>query len=152
MTTAAAQTAATIDARTAPYAALILRVALGALFLAHGFLLKVLTFGVAGTVGYFESIGYPGFFAYLVILGEVGGGLLLIAGVFTRWIALALLPIMIGATLQHIGNGWMFASPNGGWEFPAFWTVLLAVQALLGNGAFALTIPALDGVAQRQTA
>lgn len=152
MTTAAAQTAATIDARTAPYAALILRVALGALFLAHGFLLKVLTFGVAGTVGYFESIGYPGVFAYLVILGEVGGGLLLIAGVFTRWIALALLPIMIGATLQHIGNGWMFASPNGGWEFPAFWTVLLAVQALLGNGAFALTIPALDGVAQRQTA
>ncbi|MFD1623754.1 DoxX family protein [Azospirillum griseum] len=152
MTTATAQTAATIDARTAPYAALILRVALGALFLAHGFLLKVLTFGVAGTVGYFESIGYPGFFAYLVILGEVGGGLLLIAGVFTRWIALALLPIMIGATLQHVGNGWMFASPNGGWEFPAFWTVLLAVQALLGNGAFALTIPALDGVEQRQTA
>ncbi len=154
MTTAAAQSAInpTIDARTAPYAALILRVALGALFLAHGFLLKVLTFGVAGTVGYFESIGYPGFFAYLVILGEVGGGLLLIAGVFTRWIALALLPIMIGATLQHIGNGWMFASPNGGWEFPAVWTVLLAVQALLGNGAFALTIPALDGVAQRQAA
>lgn len=154
MTTAAAQIAInpTIDARTAPYAALILRVALGSLFLAHGFLLKVLTFGVAGTVGYFESIGYPGFFAYLVILGEVGGGLLLIAGVFTRWIALALLPIMIGATLQHIGNGWMFASPNGGWEFPAVWTVLLAVQALLGNGAFALTIPALDGVEQRQAA
>lgn len=141
-----------IDSRTAPYAALLLRVALGALFLAHGFLLKVLTFGVAGTVGYFESIGYPGFFAYLVILGEVGGGLLLIAGVFTRWIALALLPIMIGATLQHVGNGWMFASANGGWEFPAFWTVMLAAQALLGNGAFALTLPSLDDAGQRQTA
>lgn len=142
----------TIDSRTAPYAALLLRVALGALFLAHGFLLKVLTFGVAGTVGYFESIGYPGAFAYLVILGEVGGGLLLIAGVFTRWIALALLPIMIGATLQHVGNGWMFASANGGWEFPAFWTLMLAAQALLGNGAFALTLPALDDAGQRQTA
>ena len=142
----------TIDSRTAPYAALLLRVALGALFLAHGFFLKVLTFGVAGTVGYFESIGYPGFFAYLVILGEVGGGLLLIAGLFTRWIALALLPIMIGATLQHVGNGWMFASANGGWEFPAFWTVMLAAQALLGNGAFALTLPALDDAGQRQTA
>ncbi len=138
---------AAIDSRTAPYAALVLRVGLGLLFLAHGLLLKVLTFGIAGTVGYFQSIGYPGFFAYLVILGEVGGGLLLVAGVYTRWIALALLPIMIGATLQHLGNGWMFASANGGWEFPAFWTALLLVQALLGNGAFALKLPAAGAAA-----
>lgn len=151
--TAANSTA--IDSRTAPYAAFILRVGLGLLFLAHGLLLKVLTFGIAGTVGYFQSLGYPGFFAYLVILGEIGGGLLLIAGVYTRWIALALLPIMIGATLQHAGNGWMFASANGGWEFPALWTALLAVQALLGNGAFALKVPALEpalGVGQRSQA
>jgi putative oxidoreductase len=60
-----------IDHRTAPYAALILRVSLGVLLLAHGLLLKVFTFGFAGTVGFFESIGYPGFFAYLVILGEM---------------------------------------------------------------------------------
>ncbi|MCG5239587.1 DoxX family protein [Azospirillum doebereinerae] len=133
-----------IDARTAPYAALILRVGLGLLFLAHGLVLKVMTFGIAGTVGFFESLGYPGVFAYLVILGEIGGGLLLIAGVYTRWIALALLPIMIGATLQHVGNGWVFNAPNGGWEFPAFWTALLAVQALLGDGAFAVKVPALN--------
>ncbi|SMH53511.1 DoxX family protein [Azospirillum agricola] len=132
-----------IDSRTAPYAALVLRVGLGLLFLAHGLLLKVLTFGFAGTVGFFESLGYPGFFAYLVILGEIGGGLLLIAGAYTRWISLALLPIMIGATLQHVGNGWLFTAPNGGWEFPAFWTALLAVQALLGDGAFAVKVPAL---------
>ncbi|CAO3416976.1 DoxX family protein [Azospirillum doebereinerae] len=136
-----------IDARTAPYAALILRVGLGLLFLAHGLVLKVMTFGVAGTVGFFESLGYPGFFAYLVILGEIGGGLLLIAGAYTRWIALALLPIMIGATLQHAGNGWVFNAPNGGWEFPAFWTALLAVQALLGDGAFAVKVPALTAPA-----
>lgn len=142
----------TIDSRTAPYAAFLLRVGLGLLFLAHGLLLKVMTFGVTGTVGYFQSIGYPGFFAYLVILGEVGGGLLLIAGIYTRWIALALVPLMIGATLQHLGNGWMFASPNGGWEFPAFWTVLLVVQSLLGNGAFALKLPILEGTAQRSAA
>jgi len=126
-----------IDTRTAPYAALLLRVSLGILLLAHGLLLKVLTFSIPGTVGYFESIGYPGFFAYLVILGEVGGGLALILGLWTRPIALLLLPIMIGATAQHFGNGWMFSSANGGWEFPAFWTVALVVQALLGDGAFA---------------
>ena len=63
------------------------------------------------------------------------------AGVFTRWISRALLPIMIGATLQHTGNGWVFSAQGGGWEFPVFWTVLLGVQALLGDGAFALKLP-----------
>ncbi|ALG70787.1 membrane protein [Azospirillum thiophilum] len=142
-----------IDIRTALYAAFLLRVALGMLFLAHGLVLKVLTFTIPGTVGYFESIGYPGAFAYLVILGEIGGGLLLIAGVYTRWIALALLPILIGATLQHAGNGWVFNAPGGGWEFPAFWTLLLVVQSLLGDGAFALKVPALNApVCRRELA
>lgn len=126
-----------IDTRTAPYAALVLRLGLGTLFLAHG-LMKVFVFTIPGTVGYFESIGYPGFFAYLVILAEVGGGVALISGAWARWIALALVPVMIGATLQHVGNGWLFSAQGGGWEFPAFWTVLLGVQALLGNGAYAL--------------
>lgn len=126
-----------IDNRTAPYAALLLRVSLGILLLAHGLLLKVFTFGIPGTVGFFESIGYPGFFAYLVIIGEIGGGIALILGVWTRVIALLLVPILIGATLQHAGNGWLFSAANGGWEFPAFWTVTLLVQALLGDGAWA---------------
>lgn len=132
------------DSRNAALAALLLRVSLGILFLAHG-LLEVLVFTVPGTVQYFESIGYPGFFAYLVILGEIGGGLLLILGAWTRLVALALLPILIGATLQHTGQGWLFSSPGGGWEFPAFWTIALLVQALLGAGAFALSPAALAG-------
>lgn len=132
------------DSRATAYAALLLRVSLGILFLAHGFL-KVLVFTVPGTVQYFESIGYPGFFAYLVILGEIGGGLLLILGAWTRVVALALLPILIGATLQHAGQGWLFSGQGGGWEFPAFWTVTLLVQALLGAGAFALSPAALAG-------
>ena len=133
-----------IDQRTAPYAALLLRVSLGILFLAHGLLLKVMTFTIPGTVGYFESIGYPGFFAYLVILGEIGGGVALILGVWTRAISLLLLPILIGATLQHLGNGWVFSAENGGWEFPVFWTVALIVQALLGDGAYAWRPAFLD--------
>jgi putative oxidoreductase len=127
-----------IDNRTAPYAALLLRVSLGVMFIAHGLLLKVFTFTVPGTVGYFESLGYPGLFAYLVIFGEIGGGLALILGVWTRAVSLLLLPIMIGATAQHVGAGWLFSAEGGGWEFPVFWTVALVVQALLGNGAWAL--------------
>lgn len=134
-----------IDHRTAPYAALVLRVSLGVLFVAHGLLLKVFTYTLPGTVGYFESIGYPGFFAYLVILGEVGGGLALIFGLWTRTISILLLPILIGATLQHAGSGWLFSNPGGGWEFPALWTALLIVQALLGHGAYALRPGALFG-------
>lgn len=129
-----------IDTRTAPYAALVLRVSLGVLLVAHG-LLKVFVFTVPGTVQFFESIGYPGIFAYAVILGELGGGLLLILGLYSRWIALAMVPILIGATIQHLPNGWMFASAGGGYEFPALWTVLLFVQALLGDGAYALKLP-----------
>lgn len=121
----------------ADYAALLLRISLGVMFLAHGLVLKVMTFGLAGTAGYFESIGYPALFAYLVILAEIVGGLMLIAGAYVRVVSLALLPVLIGATLQHLAAGWVFTAPGGGWEFPAFWTMALVVQALLGPGAFA---------------
>lgn len=129
-----------IDDKTAPYAALLLRVTLGVTLLAHG-ALKVFVFTVPGTVQFFESIGYPGFFAYLVILAELGGGVALLLGAFVRPVAVALIPVLIGATLQHAGNGWLFSAPGGGWEFPAFWTVMLAVQALLGAGALTLRLP-----------
>ena len=129
-----------IDTRTAPYAALILRVTMGIAFLAHAGL-KVFGFTIPGTVAFFESIGYPGFFAYLVILAELGGGLALIAGAYTRLVSLLLVPILIGALIQHAGNGWMFGNEGGGWEFPAMWTALLFVQAGLGDGAFALKLP-----------
>lgn len=126
------------DPRTATYGALLLRVSLGLLFLAHGLVLKVMTFGLAGTAGYFQSIGYPAAFAYLVIAGEIVGGLALIVGFWPRLVALGMLPIMIGATLQHVANGWVFNAQGGGWEYPVLWTVLLLVQALIGDGAFAL--------------
>jgi putative oxidoreductase len=124
-----------IDIRTAAYAATLLRISLGVLLLAHG-LLKVFVFTVPGTVGFFEKVGVPGFLAYPVIAIEIVAGLMLIAGVYSRWAALAAIPVLLGATSVHLGNGWMFANPNGGWEFPAFWAVALGVQALLGDGAF----------------
>lgn len=134
-----------IDTRTAPYAATVLRVTLGVALVAHGFLLKVMTFGLAGTAGYFQSLGYPAALAYVVIAAEVFGGIALILGVWTRAVSLLLIPIMIGATFQHIGNGWLFSAPKGGWEFPAFWTAMLLVQALLGDGAYAVRVPGLSG-------
>jgi putative oxidoreductase len=127
-----------IDTKTGPYAALLLRVALGAMFIAHG-LLKVLVFTVPGTVGFFESLGLPGFLAYLTILAEIVGGTALILGFQVRWIALALVPVLLGATWAHAGNGWLFTSPKGGWEYPALLTVATLAQALLGAGAYAIS-------------
>lgn len=120
------------------HAALLLRLSLGLLFIAHG-LTKLLVFTPEGTAGFFESVGFPGTLAYPVMLAEIFGGAALITGFATRIVALVLLPLMLGATSVHFGNGWAFANPNGGWEFPAFWTVTLIVQALLGSGSFALT-------------
>lgn len=135
-----------IDTRTTtPYAAFLLRVSLGLLFLAHGAVLKLGTFGLSGTMGYFGSLGYPPFFAVLVIAAEIGAGIALILGVGVRMVSLLALPILIGATLQHIPNGWVFSARGGGWEFPVFWTVLLLVQAGLGAGAFAFDLGRLGG-------
>ncbi|PTV94741.1 putative oxidoreductase [Rhodobacter aestuarii] len=124
-------------------AALVLRVASGALFLAHG-LTKLLVFTPAGTAGFFESLGLPGVLGYLTMLAELGGGLALILGVGVRLISIPLVAVLLGATWVHSGNGWGFASAGGGWEFPLFWAATQAVIGLLGAGAFALRLPALE--------
>ena len=126
-----------IDARTAPYAALLLRVSLGAMFIAHA-LLKVLVFTLPGTAQFFASVGYPAWLAYPVVAAELIGGVLLIAGVHSRWAALALIPVLLGATAVHWGNGWVFTAPNGGWEYPVFLTFAAATVALLGDGKYSL--------------
>ena len=125
------------------YAAFALRVASGSLFLAHGWL-KISVFTVAGTVGFFESLGLPGLLAYLTIFAEIAGGLALILGIGTRLVSLALIPVLLGATWVHAGNGWLFSSEGGGWEFPIFWAVVQGTLVALGGGAFALKIPALQ--------
>jgi putative oxidoreductase len=54
-------------------------------------------------------------------------------------VSLALIPILLGSIYTpHGAAGFFFSNEGGGWEFPAFWAVALAVQALLGNGALAL--------------
>ena len=131
-----------IDTRTAPYAALVLRVALGVMFLTHSLYLKVFVFTVPGTVAFFESLGLPGVFAYLTILAEIGGGIALLLGFQTRLVAAALIPVLLGAPWAHSGNGWVFSNQGGGWEYPLFLVVATVVQALLGSGAYAVKAPA----------
>jgi len=127
-----------IDNRTAPLAALVLRIALGVMFIAHA-LLKYYVFTLPGTVQFFQSLGLPAMLAYLTFWAELIGGLLILAGVYARWVSFALVPILLGATWAHAGNGWTFSAPNGGWEYPAFLVAAAIVQGLLGDGLYALS-------------
>ena len=127
-----------LDLNTAPYGIFLLRVALGALFLAHAGL-KYFVFKPAGAAGFFVSLGLPGWFAYATIAAETLGGLALIFGFWPRLAALALIPLLLGTiALVHGKAGFFFNNPNGGWEYPAFWSLSLFVLALLGDGAFAI--------------
>lgn len=122
---------------TLPYGIFLLRITLGIVLIAHG-LLKPLVFSMAGTVQFFESVGFPGFLAYVTVLIELVAGTLLILGYWTREASLAALPVLLGAASVHIPNGWVFSTPNGGWEYPIFLSIVALVQALLGSGAYAL--------------
>ena len=122
----------------AAYAALILRVSLGVMYVAHSLILKHFTYTLTGTAQFFESLGLPAALAYATFWGELIGGVLLLAGVGTRVVSLALVPVLAGALWVHAGNGWVFSAANGGWEYPLFLIVVSFVAALLGDGRYAL--------------
>jgi putative oxidoreductase len=131
------QEIAMIDSRTAPYAALLLRLSLGVMFIAHA-ALKYFVFTLPGTAQFFQSLGLPGSLAYVTFFAELIGGVLILSGIYARWVALALVPILLGATWAHAGNGWLFTAPNGGWEYPAFLTLTAIAFAMIGDGKYAL--------------
>lgn len=119
------------------YAPTALRVALGLVFLVHAYM-KLAVFTLPGTAAFFEAHGFPGFMAYPVFLAEAVGGVMLIAGLGTRWVAAGLMPIMIGAIKPHLANGPAFDVPGGGYEVPMLMFVLLGIQVVLGSGALAI--------------
>lgn len=127
----------------------LLRVSLGVMYLTHSVVLKLFTFGLAGTAGYFASIGLPSGLAYVVFAAEAVGGLLLLANVATGWVSLALIPVLAGAFWVHAGNGWVFSNAGGGWEYPLFLivvSVVVALQAFAARSAVARE-PALGKLA-----
>ncbi|MEM7777552.1 MAG: DoxX family protein [Pseudomonadota bacterium] len=120
------------------HGAFVLRLTLGTMFLAHG-LLKLLVFTPAGTAQFFESLGLPGILGYATLVAETVGGLLLIAGIASRYVAAALIPVLIGSIVfVHGDKGWLFSNEGGGWEFPAVLIGASIAQVLLGDGAYSL--------------
>jgi putative oxidoreductase len=125
-----------IDNRTAPYAALLLRITLGFFAIAHLYW-KFELIGIDTWWGNLDKAGYPDWVITYVISGEFAGALLLIPGIFTRWVSLYALPLMLGAVVFWLQRKGFFFTGSGA-EFPILWSIGLFVQAGLGDGAFAL--------------
>lgn len=129
---------AAIDIDTAPYGALVLRLCLAGIFIAHA-LLKWRVFTIPVEVAFFKSLGLPGWLVPATIAVELTGAGCLLIGIVARWVALFLTPLILGTIVTvHGKNGWLFSNKDGGWEYPAFWTAALLVQFLLGDGPYTL--------------
>jgi len=122
---------------TAQWAATLLRVSLGLMYIAHA-LLKLVVFTLPGTAQFFESVGLPGGLAYLVFAVELAGGAALVLGLYAPQIAPGLIPVLLGAAWVHLPNGWVFNAPGGGWEYPIFLASASLVLWLLGDGMLAM--------------
>jgi putative oxidoreductase len=127
--------------RTAPYAALFLRVSLSFLFFAHLYWKFAIKGYDAWWAGMIEA-GYPNWASDYTLFIEFTGAVLLLFGVYTRYVCLLALPVMI-AIINHwaVRKGFWFTA--GGAELPVAWSTMLVTQILLGDGAFALRVPAL---------
>lgn len=131
---------------------LLLRVYLGLDFV-HHFSEK---FGLLGpeayraVVAYFAGVapGDPRVWVLVAGLCELGACIGFTFGLFTRWAAFgtALYLIVASAMGGHFSNGFTWANPGGGWEFPLFWTVVCLSFVLTGGGRYSA-----DAWARRHT-
>jgi putative oxidoreductase len=118
--------------------AFILRVTLGALFLIHG----IVKFqgGIENIVGWFDSIGLPGFMAYGVALLEIFGGVALIIGLATRLISALFALLMIGATLKvKLSVGLLGNGQVAGYELDLAFLAIAFYLVINGSKAFSLS-------------
>ncbi len=123
---------------------LMLRVSLGLVFLAHGYL-KVFGHGIKHSMEVFEAHTVwhinmiPGWFSPPAAFIEWVGGILLILGIKTRLITPFLAAVAFGAGAVHFENGWNYTSkPDGGWEYGIFLSICCAVVYLVGPGKYTL--------------
>jgi putative oxidoreductase len=130
-----------VDSRAAPYAALVLRLSLAGFFFAHVYR----KFAIIGFDNWWNGLtkaGYSDWMLQYTLVAESAGAVLLLLGIYSRYVSLFALPVLIAVTYHWaLRKGFWFG--DGGAEFPLAWTMMLVAQVLLGDGAFALRAPAL---------
>jgi putative oxidoreductase len=125
------------------WAACMLRIQLGIVFILHG---SQKVFGILGGPGmpgfiqWSSTLGLPAALAYAAAYAELIGGLLLFFGILAELGALMVIPVMLGAIfLVHWKNG--FFIQNSGYEYCLLLIVVAVAIMLLGPGKLALYNP-----------
>ena len=124
-----------MQTKTLDYGLLIIRLVLGIVMVAHG-AQKLFTFGHAGVAGGFAQAGLPApaIAAALIIAVELGGGILMLAGLFTRFVGAAFaFAMLVAAVKVHLPNG--FFMPTG-YEFTLTLGAIALGLALTGAGRY----------------
>lgn len=127
--------AASLDRPAVDLSLLIVRVAVGVIFVAHGAQKLFGAFGGPGLEGVVEQMGTP--LGYAVTIGEFFGGIGLVIGFLSRFSAAALIVIMVGAIATVHGKNGFFMS-NGGLEYNLALIGLLAPVLIAGPGRFSV--------------
>ena len=120
---------------------LLLRLVVGLNLIPHGMQKAFGAFGgpgMTGMAGLLEKMGYPAptLFAWLVMLTELVGGVLIAVGFLTRPAAAALLIFMATAVMQHMPRGFFWAT--GGFEYPLMWGVAALFFLIRGGGPYSV--------------
>ena len=109
---------------------LFLRLALGAIMIAHGW--QKIAGHMHGIMGMLPHLGIPAWMGYLVVAAEFGGGILIVVGFLTRFAAMAILIDMLMAILKvHLKNG---LTGQGGFEFPMACAAIAFSLIFFGSG------------------
>lgn len=119
------------------YAPTVLRLATGVIFALHGW--QKLQGGIPATAGFVGSLGFPmpELFAVLLIAAELGGGIMLVLGLLTRWAAKALVVVsLVALFLVHLPNGFFMAT--GGYEYILLLLAASVSLMLTGAGKWSL--------------
>ena len=110
----------------------LLRIVLGISFFVHG--LVKFQGGIGNIVGWFESIGIPGFLAYVVGAVELVGGIALILGLGTRIVSALLTLVMLGAILKaKLAIGFLGTAEMAGYELDLAFLVIALFLAVNGS-------------------
>jgi putative oxidoreductase len=128
------------DYSTVDVALLIARVIVGVVFMAHG---AQKLFGAFGGPGLSAVVGMMGPLGYLVSIGEFFGGLGLVVGFLSRFSAVSIIVIMLGAIAMVHGKvgffmNWMGNQAGEGFEYHLLAIAVLLVIVIAGPGRYAL--------------
>jgi putative oxidoreductase len=120
----------------APFTEPLIRIYAGLALVSHGY--PKLFGATAANVAFFETAGFrPGLLWTIVVgLTEVGGGLCLALGLFTRAVAVPILIFLLTAVVYHSRFGFYWNAR--GFEYPLFWTLVVLHFFIRGGGAWSL--------------